>query len=459
MPASYVSAYCAHTASFRVFMKLDQKRVAAFSALLCTAALGGFCQSSYAETSALERLDQLLRSAVDGATRLKGYVESRFTERKSSQAEAIGTVEVREYLRASGIVAAGTDAILDGLLAQKSTVGDVSWLAVFQLLVVADKTASMLARRDYQAAILAASEYASIKALESTAVGSAFAAACAIAGLGSLPIELGLKDFARAATNAGLKTQVQRYLDARKAGVSYAAILDRKGGDEILFDDEGWIVVVGDARGTTYRGWQPPAGYTPQNVFRLAEGIYQATQKQEAFEAEKHRIFAEFNRLVDERLNAKPAVIATKPRSGARTSRDALLAEFREPNGSSEVIWSGAKFSIELCDQDGICSYYEGRATKSEAEVWDLAFLQSYYVEETLEGFKAAHKDLAPALLAQYAALCPTSPDSAVAARCIVDRLSKRNGVRMGGVRYDEGHHCVVWTDREFDPDRDCKPY
>ena len=29
----------------------------------------------------------------------------------------------------------------------------------------------------------------------------------------------------------------------------------------------------------------------------------------------------------------------------------------------------------------------------------------------------------------------------------------------MGGVRYDEGNRCVVWTDKEFDPDRDCKPY
>ena len=151
----------------------------------------------------------------------------------------------------------------------------------------------------------------------------------------------------------------------------------------------------------------------------------------------------------------------TEPGSqaGGSNSRDALLAEFREPNGSSEVIRNGAKFSIELCDQDGICSYYEGRATKSEAEVWDLGFLQSYYVEEGSDSFKAGNKDVASALLAQYAALCPTSPDSAVAARCIVDRLSKRNGVRMGGVRYDEGHRCVVWTDREFDPDRDCKPY
>lgn len=122
----------------------------------------------------------------------------------------------------------------------------------------------------------------------------------------------------------------------------------------------------------------------------------------------------------------------------------------------------GAAFSLEVVETGGLFTFYESAAIQSEPEVWDLVFLQHYFIDppggET-GVFVTSNKTLANSVLQKHHSLCPQSSSKKSAAECIKTRLATANRVRIGGGRYDEGQRCLVWSDASPQAPPECKPY
>lgn len=149
------------------------------------------------------------------------------------------------------------------------------------------------------------------------------------------------------------------------------------------------------------------------------------------------------------------------------TTKEAVLLAYREAqsetHGATHASREGGKLSIELDDGDGLFTYYESPVTASESEVWDLVFIDMYFLSDPqspdsmLKKFKQQHQKLAKSVMKKYALMCPVARGSAEL--CISNNLTQKNHVRSGGGRYDEGYRCMVWKDKPFDTEKDCKPY
>ena len=111
----------------------------------------------------------------------------------------------------------------------------------------------------------------------------------------------------------------------------------------------------------------------------------------------------------------------------------------------------GDKLAIELCLD--ICDFVQGPA-KHEALIWTVAFLVVSYgdTSKELPAFISQNQELANIALSQQAAKCGAAKDERSKAVCVVSAIQRKTGIRVGGVRYDEGERCVFWSDQPIDP-------
>lgn len=204
--------------------------------------------------------------------------------------------EIRQHVREVFTTVDGADAILDGALTQQSTLAGVSWLEVFRLLMAAERVGEKIGSKEYGPAVAEAANSVSQHVITTTSPGSALTGAFAIGRLAALPIELGLRRFARNATNAALNWQIQRYVQARSPPLnrSHAFVMGARDDEEILFTDDGWLWTVGDTGSRTYQPQVPPAGYTPRQVYQLAEAVFEASRALPRLARERQRAEEEF---------------------------------------------------------------------------------------------------------------------------------------------------------------------
>lgn len=114
------------------------------------------------------------------------------------------------------------------------------------------------------------------------------------------------------------------------------------------------------------------------------------------------------------------------------TTKDLILREYRAPNGSSRVVRNGKALSIELTDKYGVHSRYDAATVRSESEVWDLVFVDQYYVRPPSEQFMERYKNYGRmVVVGRYLSFCPASRNTADTAMCIRDELARRNHVTI----------------------------
>lgn len=221
--------------------------------------------------------------------------------------------DVRRYLRSTYTVAAGSDAFLDGALSSMFSSSGTTWLEIFKLVLTADNVAKKLSEKDYQMAVLEAARYPVERSIASTLAGSAVTSAYAIASLGAIPIELGLKNFADTANRAGLNQQIGRYFSARDAGMPHDYIVSGQYGDQygvVFYEDGGWILFVNDTGMTNYKP-QFPSRFTSKQVFDLARQLYDARSAADQLVGQKQELEREFGRILERQGIAASSPAAT----------------------------------------------------------------------------------------------------------------------------------------------------
>ena len=211
-------------------------------------------------------------------------------------AKPVNAQDVRRYLKAVETIAVGTDAVLDNALTKNSNLGGgMTWLEVFTLELTAERAAVKLAQEDYQGAAVEAATYLAKRQLGATALGAEASRALAVASLGALPIEWGLRAFADASIQRALNYQIKAYALARDMDMSHEEILAKDEGLVVVqFDDSGWFYTVEGMPPTSYKPRNLPTSYKPEQVFGLARQIYAARESAALLQTERSRLRARF---------------------------------------------------------------------------------------------------------------------------------------------------------------------
>lgn len=211
-------------------------------------------------------------------------------------AKPVNAQDVRRYLKAVETIAVGTDAALDNALTKNSNLGGgMTWLEVFTLELTAERAAVKLAQEDYQGAAVEAATYLAKRQLGATSMGAEASRALAVASLGALPIEWGLRAFADASIQRALNYQIKAYALARDMDMSHEEILAKDEGLVLVqFDDSGWFYTVEGMPPTSYKPRNLPTSYKPEQVFELARQIYAARESAALLQTERSRLRARF---------------------------------------------------------------------------------------------------------------------------------------------------------------------
>ena len=136
-----------------------------------------------------------------------------------------------------------------------------------------------------------------------------------------------------------------------------------------------------------------------------------------------------------------------------RSTKSALSDYFTDEKRGPRLVKSERAISLEICFD--ICDYYRANSTAAEEDLWDLAFLHQYYLNEALhlEEFRAKYVAIAKETLKVHAKGCQVTTDKHLGlkvttdkllARCAVLRLAHQSKVYYAVVRYDEGARCQV---------------
>lgn len=130
---------------------------------------------------------------------------------------------------------------------------------------------------------------------------------------------------------------------------------------------------------------------------------------------------------------ASQGMISPEPKVPAPlTTRELIFHEFRTPNGASTVVRNGKAISIDLIGKNGERARYEAAAVHSESEVWDLVFVDQYYVRPPSGRFVLRYKNYGRLIvLGRYFSICPASEDLVPRAICVRDELARRNHVSI----------------------------
>lgn len=124
------------------------------------------------------------------------------------------------------------------------------------------------------------------------------------------------------------------------------------------------------------------------------------------------------------------------------STSQAMQAFFTFEGSGPQFKRIGRAASLEICFD--VCDFYSGRSVERDADLWDLAFLHQYFVNNLqLDEFRPKHTALAVPTLNAHSAGCETLAGDALA-RCVIDRLAAKLDVRYSFVRYDEGLRCAA---------------
>jgi hypothetical protein len=128
--------------------------------------------------------------------------------------------------------------------------------------------------------------------------------------------------------------------------------------------------------------------------------------------------------------------------ASAESTKSAVMEYFAIDDWKPKLERRSNAISLEVCFD--ICYFYQAKAARDEADLWDLAFLHQYYMLKNVyhvEDFRKRYESVAEQALRSHSGKC-TSLSQNLIPTCTVENLGRKLGARYSVVRYDEGYRC-----------------
>ncbi len=210
---------------------------------------------------------------------------------------------VLRFLEGVDRAGGGLDQMFHHALSDASTFDEIVWWEAFGQVLAVEEVLGHLKSRNYQQAAQSIASYSNSQLFSATSVGGVVSSAQSIAGLATLPIEMGLNRFVEEVGSDAFAQQVELYRLARSSpyNLSHQQILTQSTSHpDVLFDSSsGYLHTVGTQNRRTWV-FRPIQNIERDHVYEFIRMAHESDALLASAEREKQRILDEFASYLDD---------------------------------------------------------------------------------------------------------------------------------------------------------------
>ncbi|MBM9514886.1 energy transducer TonB [Desulfogranum marinum] len=210
-------------------------------------------------------------------------------------AREIGRKDVTKFVQTTYEISRASDEMLSKALSRYSDQYKASFFDLFKVIMLINDLANYLVDEKYVCAVEAGLELDLGKVYKNNSFAT-FPSAFKIASLAAVPAKWSINKFDKTAVNLAWEQQAKLYIRARLRGYSHEFIMKGEGNDEIIFDNFGWLFIVGNV--TTNKAKIVPGSNSPQAVYGSAQDVYSALLSVEEYLDDCENIGQNFHNIL-----------------------------------------------------------------------------------------------------------------------------------------------------------------